>query len=441
MSRSSGLGFLLFILVNATLFVRPAELVPELLGLPIYEVLILSCLAVSSTVVVRQLASSWGQNPINTCVLGMLGSVMVSHLSHFLIGEAIDSGIELTKVLLYYFLLVGLLDSLNRLRGFLLWLCFFVVVLVSIALLHYHQFVNIPVLEACYQRQWELIDEKTGEAPVLARLQSVGIYGNPNDLSRILVIGILISLFFLGDRSLGLLRTLWLLPIVLFGYGLQLTYSRGGLLSLLGGLFAYFYSRLGVRKSLIRAALVLPIFLVVFAGRQTHLSTSEGTGQERIKLWNEGFVELQRSPVFGIGMNQYGEVIHLAAHNSYVQCYVELGVIGGMFFFAISYLPARALQSWSPTEPPVLDAEVMRLRPLMFALLIATVVGMTSSTRSYSIPTYLIVGLETAYLRFLSDRGHALLPRFNMNLLGRLFFLSDLTLIAFYVYARLSARY
>ena len=83
----------------------------------------------------------------------------------------------------------------------------------------------------------------------------------------------------------------------------------------------------------------------------------------------------------------------------------------------------------------------MRLAPFIFAVLIATVVGMLSSTRSYAIPTYLIVGLSTAYLKILSDRGHALLPRFNSNLVSRVSFASALTLVTFYFYVRLVARY
>ena len=43
-----GLGFFLFLLVNAALFVRPAEVVPALVGWNIYEVLILACLAASA---------------------------------------------------------------------------------------------------------------------------------------------------------------------------------------------------------------------------------------------------------------------------------------------------------------------------------------------------------------------------------------------------------
>ena len=117
MSRSPGLGFFLLILLNATLFVRPAELVPALVDLPIYNAIMLSCLAVSASAVSRQLASSAGQNSINVCVFGMLVGVMISHLSHFRISEAIGCGFEFSKVLLYYYLLVAVLDSFMRLSN------------------------------------------------------------------------------------------------------------------------------------------------------------------------------------------------------------------------------------------------------------------------------------------------------------------------------------
>ena len=292
MSRSPGFGFFLFILLTAILFLRPHELVPDFGEPPIYNVIILACLAVSSSAVLRQLtSSSLSKDPIVACALCLLPSVVLSNLSHLRIAESIDSAIEFIKLLLYFLLVVALLDSFARLRRFLVWLCFFVVVVVSLALLHYYQVVTVPALEAYHERQWEMIDEETGEAPVLARLQATGIYGNPNDLSRILVVGILLSLYFLGNRRLGLRRRLWLLPIGLFGLGLHLTHSRGGLLSLFAGLFALFYDRYGRAKTLLVSALILP--LVAFGGRQTHFTTSEGTGQLRIKMWNDGFVLLQ----------------------------------------------------------------------------------------------------------------------------------------------------
>ena len=442
MSRSPGFGFFLFILLNATLFVRPQELVPGLAELPIYNLLILACLAVSFSAVLRQFTSdSLIKNPISACVLCLLGSVVLADLSHFQIRAAIDSTIELIKLVLYYFLLVGLLDSFARLRKFLIWNCFFTAVIISLALIHYYQVVSIPALEAQYERQWEMIDEETGEVPVLARLQYTGIYGNPNDLSRVLVVGILLGLYFLGDRSLGLLRPLWILPIALFGQGLQLTHSRGGLLSLFAGMAALFYNRYGRTKSLLFGALVLPILLILFGGQQTNFSTSGGTGQARIKFWNEGFTLLQGSPVLGLGMNQYKEQLRTVAHNSFVHCYVELGFIGGTFFFALFYLPAKPLGSGAHDPPGGLDSELLRLRDFLFAILIATVVGMLSSTRSYEVPTFLIVGLLTSYMRISSDQGVASQARFDWNLLGRLFFASGVTLTALYAYVRFSVHY
>ena len=442
LSRSPGFGFFLFILLHAILFLRPHELIPEFGEPPIYNVIILASLAASSSAVLRQLtSSSLSKDPIVACALCLMGSVLLSDLSHLRIGESINSGIEFIKLLLYFLLLLALLDSFARLRRFLVWLCLFVLIVVSLALLHYYKIISIHSLEAYYERQWELIDDETGEPNVLARLQATGIYGNPNDLSRILVVGILLGLYFLGDRRLGLLRPLPLIPIGLFGQGLHLTYSRGGLLSLFAGLFALFHDRYGRAKTLLVSALILPILLVAFGGRQTKFTTSEGTGQERIKIWNEGFVLLRGSPVFGIGMNQYAEQLRIVAHNSFVHCYVELGFIGGTFFFALFYLPFVALRSKSRDQAKELDPESIRLRPFVFAILIATVVGMLSSARSYTVPTYLIVGLCAAFLRVSSDRGHALLPRFNGNLVGRLFFASGLCLIALYVYVQLGVRY
>ncbi len=88
MSRSPGLGFFLFIVLNATLLIRPQELAPALAQYPIYNVIILACLAVSAFSVLGQLSlRSLGQNAVNACVLCLFGSAIVSQLAHFQIGE------------------------------------------------------------------------------------------------------------------------------------------------------------------------------------------------------------------------------------------------------------------------------------------------------------------------------------------------------------------
>lgn len=165
------------------------------------EVVVLACLAVASGPVIRQLMpGSLSQNPISACVVGVLGCVVLSHLSHGAIGEAIRCGLEFFKVALYYFLLVAIVDSSDRYRRFLVWITLFVIILTTMSVLQYHQRINIEAIEPYHERQDE-IDPVTNQSVVLARLKYTGLYDNPNDLSRILGIGIILGFYLLNDRS------------------------------------------------------------------------------------------------------------------------------------------------------------------------------------------------------------------------------------------------
>src|SRR2546426_772432 len=141
------MGFFLFILVNATLFLRPGEIVPELLGLPIYEILIILCFVCSISDVLNYLLSdSIDSKPITFCVFGLLAAIVISKLAAhntgdswtadflllhlgFRLEETWDMAFHFFKVLVYYLLLVSILNTPRRLRIFLVWLVCFTVVL------------------------------------------------------------------------------------------------------------------------------------------------------------------------------------------------------------------------------------------------------------------------------------------------------------------------
>src|SRR3954470_6813643 len=81
-SSGSSFPFALFILVNAALFIRPAELAPAAQGLPIYNVIIVACLAVSFTKVLKELSGrKLKAAPLNVCVVGLLFAVAMSCIS------------------------------------------------------------------------------------------------------------------------------------------------------------------------------------------------------------------------------------------------------------------------------------------------------------------------------------------------------------------------
>jgi hypothetical protein len=346
-------------------------------------------------------------------------------------------------------LLVSLLTSVARFRAFFVWLVPFVGIVACLSLMNYYHLIKLPTQKSVAGTDGQhglhdrapareaTEDESSGVAgspdhPEERRLTGTGLFWDPNDLCLILVVAMVLSIYWLTDRAGGPLRAGWLGPLVLFGYTLAATQSRGGFLAMAGGAFVLFQARFGWKKCIPLFALVLPLMLVVFAGRQTDLGTlSEGTGRGRIELWRDGFVAMKQSPLnvlFGIGLDKYVEAAggHVA-HNSFVHAFVELGVIGGTLFTAMFYLsawPLYRLQGRMPVAP-----DVARLRPYLLAVVAASVVGMLSLSRNYVTPTYMISGLSAAYFSLPALRISPEVPRISKQLLVRVALVAFLTLV------------
>src|SRR5262245_29936855 len=89
--QATGAAYALFLLVHATLFLRPAEILPDVQGWPIFLALSLLCLAVAFPDVLRQFTSrALEQRPMTVCMLALLLAVGLSHLVHFRFEEALD---------------------------------------------------------------------------------------------------------------------------------------------------------------------------------------------------------------------------------------------------------------------------------------------------------------------------------------------------------------
>src|SRR5262249_41509536 len=182
------MSFTLFILVNVLLFVRPAEIVPELENVPIYEIAILLALAVSLPLVLGQLTPGrLAARPITVCVVGLFTAVVLSHLSRGSVLDARLSGAAFAKIVFYFLLLTGVISSEARLFRFLGWLTALVVTQAVLGLLQFHGVLDIPSLATFRQRMFE---DGLEESHILARLCGSGIFNDPNDLCIILVWGV-----------------------------------------------------------------------------------------------------------------------------------------------------------------------------------------------------------------------------------------------------------
>ncbi|HZK80695.1 MAG TPA: O-antigen ligase family protein, partial [Humisphaera sp.] len=386
-----------FLLTTMTLFVRPADFVPSLENLPIYNVLILAALLASMVPVVKLFnRKSLQDRPYILGVIALLPAIMLSHLSHRDLWDARLDTIEFSKVVVYFLLLIAVVDSPRRLRYLLVFLTLCIAIITILSLLQHHGFINMEGLAGC--SQWIRNEGDSGQIDYVIRLQGPGIFHDPNDLSLILVMGIVLCTHFLLENRNWASRLTGLLAIGTFFYALMLTQSRGGFLSLLAGLYTLIFYRWGWRKSLFLGAILVPALVFVMRGRETQIDLTDpgDTAQSRILIWRDSLVIFHGAPIFGIGYNKLGDEIGHVAHNSYVQAYAELGLIGGTIFVGLFYVLIAGVQQIAVS--PSSDAKgLLSLRPYILAILWATAVGLFSLTRCYSLPTYVVFGIAAVF--------------------------------------------
>ena len=449
--------FYLFILANAFLFIRPSELVAEMNAVEIYRYVILACLAVSLPVVLKQFITRFpGVPPIVTCVVLLLPAVFLSGMYHGNFELISDTVTEFVKIVIYFLLLVSLITDTAHLRKFLHWIALFSAAVTLVAVMRYHADIAVPppppkanpdkkdVLHGTYVVDM-VRDAQTGALVAVQRMCGTGIFNDPNDFALVLVAAIPMCLYWLTDPTKKMMRPFWLVLLLFFGYALMLTHSRGGFLALMAGLLTLFHLKFGAKKTVLIGLLFLPLLFVVFAGRMTALSADEGTGQTRIQLWSDGLTIFKYSPLIGIGMENYSQFSGHVAHNSFIHCYAELGLIGGSLFVGAFYFAVKGMFELRPkadgAASPSTDPELRRLYPFLMGTLVAYTIGICFLSRAYIVPTYMMLGLAVVFMRLHSKQVAVPLPTWKNFVWLRLAGVSFSFLIASYTFVRMFVRW
>ena len=457
------MAYLLFLLANAALFVRPAELLPSLGDVQLYLLLIAATIVCALQRLHNQLSlRTMLQQPVNLCVAGMVVAVALSHVTRGDVGAAATGALMMVKVALYYMLLVALVNTPERLRTFLLCTGLCSTVMIALSLNDYFRFVEewsgrTDIREVLEQERWlaphepkqlrhipEVIGESMdGEEVWLFRLCGLGIFHDPNDLSLLIAVTSIIAAYFLLDRRIGPTRWLWLGSLALMVAAYYHTFSRGGLLALGFAGMVWLATRYGGRVAIalgMLGAAAMPIAL----GRHASMDLSSGTGQHRIQAWSDGLVQLKSFRVFcGIGEGQYEHVAGLVAHNSYVHSFVELGFFGGALFFGCFYFPAYAFLRMKRSGMPIPHPELERMFPYVAAIVAGWCMGMASLSRCYVPPTYMVAGVAAAYLNLVGyyRAQPAPLVTFNRNSAQQWALCSAGLLACCFLFIKVFARY
>lgn len=463
------MGFALFLLVNAALFLRPEELIPGVKGIYLYQNSIIACMLCSITPVSQLFfASPLRRHPAFTCFSLLLPIAFFSLLLNRDIGQAFDELITLIKVYVYFVLLLALVTTPARLRALTAVIIFCTMIIAVVGILHFEKVISMPALEIL-----EGDEADYGSNPV-RRLQFTGMLNDPNEVAVFLSALTFLCAFQWRSQFYGFGRHIWLIPIAVFLVAIGLTKSRGGLLALLAGIAAFAVYRFqgapglapgvhgrrtGAWKAVAFLVLAMPLMLVFFGGRQTEFGLEGSTGQGRIALWSDWLQEFGTSPLWGIspavasaaaGKEQQLEggkgvrvralretgPSHLA-HNSYLQAFADLGFLGGTCFLGAFLLAFITLHRYAFGKTWILDPDQQRLHPHLVAALAAYMTGMLTLTINYLVTTAFILALPLTFYGMTRCYPPVAAPRLDMGGVGRLLLCS----FGFMAFTYLVARF
>jgi len=204
------------------------------------------------------------------------------------------------------------------------------------------------------------------------------------------------------------------------------------------------HARWGWKRTALVAAVALPALLVAFKGRMTDFDEGMGggTGQSRVQLWSAGLQAFRQQPVFGIGEGNYPEVADgLVAHNSFVEAYTELGFFGGTIFLGAFVAPLVMFYRFRNDATLAENRELTHMLPYVTAMLVGYAVSMYSLSRVYELPTYMMLGLATAYVEIAGRESQSALLRFDSRFLKRLAVGSVGFLAFIYVFVRVMVHF
>jgi len=248
-----------------------------------------------------------------------------------------------------------------------------------------------------------------------------GTLQNPNDLALILLLPLAFGAALLLRRERPVDRAIGAVGMLLIGYAIILTESRGGLLGILT-VFAIIGGRY-VRSKLLLVGIGVPLAVMLYAAMGISGRQSGGGGdakgesaQDRIYAWHAGTNMAKVFPLTGVGIGNFvpqfstyspEEVQHpLTAHSIWFLVLGEIGFPGLVVFVSLVVVCIRACvkniaKLASIRAPPDLQASALAT----LAALAGYLVSGSFLSYAYQWPLYVLVALTVALGR-VANRHH-----------------------------------
>ncbi len=365
-------GLLLFIFLQ---IIRPQDFVPGLQGTRLVLYLMVTLLiGLLFSPIEKKLIKS----PQDKYTGLFLASIVLSTLSLFWLSYVVDTAIATMKTALIYYFIIIVVNSEDRFTK-TVWAMVILMGLVALmgVLQHYgYDITGAGMIFAGDKGVWQI--------------KGIGNFDNPNDLaySVVLVVPFALGLLFQTKGFLG--RIIALILLIVSGYCIYLTKSRGGQVALAASLGTWFYLWINNPKRK-RQLMLLAITGIIAVGvAQSTGYREDESAMGRIEAWAKGWQLLKSNPITGVGKDQFREHHKKDTHSSYVRAGAELGLLGLYAFIGMIYAVALTILS---LQKPVFDEKWRPYYAGFGAFFVSYIAASVFSTRTYDLIFLICVAL------------------------------------------------
>lgn len=286
-------------------------------------------------------------------MLGFILSIGISKAANGWTGGAIASWQVFLPSAAVYFFIVANVTTIRRLKFMTLAAVGSCLVVVVEAFCGYYGGFHGDafVLQQNLSSQGETVLQ-------FARLRGAGFLSDPNDFAQMLLIALPL-IFIAWQKQRNTVNMLMVIvPAAVLLWAIYLTHSRGALIGLALLAILAAQKSMGTTKSVALACLLLVGLVALdFTGGR---GISAGDGTDRLEAWANGLEMFKRAPLFGIGFGAFTDFNDITAHNSFVLCLAELGLVGATLWVALLVTTLTSLnrvigsqRRWEMKPPPV----------------------------------------------------------------------------------------
>ena len=382
------MGFLLTLVYTCLMFVSIGD---SFRGLAPYRVqLIIGVAALLATIFGAMLGNSFygrqvGMNPQYALMAAFTGWVLVSWWPHLWFG-GIGVSLDFLPSAFLFFLIALTTGTVRRLHIFRIVLVVTTLYIVAHGLYDYHWVGR--------SSPYRLVDS-VGHGE-FDRLKGLGILGDPNQYAQFLLS--VLPFLFIGWKKRNFVAKALVLSISgVMIYAISLSRSREGLIGLCFLIFLVLRTRFSALGGAIATVVAgLGLAAVNFTGGR---EISREGGLDRLACWSEGLGMFKSSPLWGVGFNGFLEHYDHTAHNSFLLCAAELGLIG--YFLWIGLILITVWQLKAIRDSTGADTTLPEFRGWASATLMAIYVYLVCGfflSQTYAPALYMLLGVSAGII-------------------------------------------